>query len=104
MKIHTVHDPLGIFVLDSATGAKRRADGSRLRLSLESSPTIPEPDGILIVAGTKGAKCVVNLSEDQLGKINWSNKAGAVRGVEVIEKMGMFRIIGLIQTDPVHGS
>jgi hypothetical protein len=89
MQIRTVQEPLpgGTFVLDSKTGIRRKADSSRLALSLQT-PSGLEPPGILIVAGAKGIKCIADLTGEKLGKAEWSGKSGTAQSAQVVEKMG----------------
>ncbi|TFY59345.1 hypothetical protein EVJ58_g5836 [Rhodofomes roseus] len=81
--------PSGSFVLDAKTGVRVAADRQGLSTVLEANGA--EGVGrrcVWVSAGTKGARCVADLDGDKLGKADWPSKAGAVVGVDVVEKNG----------------
>jgi syntaxin-binding protein 5 len=101
-KTHTVQHPIpgGTFVVDSKTGVKRNADGARLKLALQSSPTTLDAHGILIVTGANGAKCIRNVTGERLGKTDWGNKMGIVRSAEVVGTMGASSVVNVVSVLP----
>jgi len=72
-------------VLDSKTGLQRKANRNRLAASLEPGA---EAHSIWITAGTKGVRCVSDITGERIGKAEWGNKVGSVQSVKVIERNG----------------
>ncbi|KAG5638396.1 hypothetical protein H0H81_000292, partial [Sphagnurus paluster] len=77
--------PRGAFVIDSKTGSGVLANRSRLSEAGfgESKPLI-----VLVMVGLRGARCFGNITGERIGKVDWGNKAGAIMGVQVVEKLG----------------
>jgi hypothetical protein len=82
----------GIFVLDAYTGASCKADKAHLTVALESkaTPKVPEETirCLLLVVGAKGARCLADLSEERIAKVDWGQKAGHVVRAQVVERNG----------------
>jgi hypothetical protein len=82
----------GIFVLDAHTGAPCKADKAHLTVTLESkaSPKASEEAirCLLLIVGAKGARCLTDLGEERVAKVEWGQKAGHVVRAQVVERNG----------------
>ncbi|KAK7695037.1 hypothetical protein QCA50_002225 [Cerrena zonata] len=78
--------PGGSIVINTK-GYPCRADRNGLTVSL-TPPTDPSEfkRSIWITAGSKGARCVADVTGEKLGRTEWGSKIGKVEQVEVIRK------------------
>ncbi|KAF5385371.1 hypothetical protein D9615_001225 [Tricholomella constricta] len=76
--------PRGAFVIDSKSGAGVTANRSRLAGAGYGQKTPP----VLVMVGTKGARCFANLNGERIGKVDWGSKVGTIQGVQIVEKLG----------------
>ncbi|KAJ6575407.1 lethal giant larvae like, C-terminal-domain-containing protein [Mycena capillaripes] len=92
-KVETVAHPLpgGTFILDSSTGHLIRATKERLAQSLHPSPA--DTHYVLVTAGTKGARCIADITGARIATTDWGNKTGAVCSVQIVEKMGSHALL-----------
>ena len=85
----------GTFVLDAHTGAPCKADKAHLTVALEfkGSPRAPEESVrcLLLVTGAKGARCLADLGEERVARVEWGHKAGNVVRAQVVERNGTGR-------------
>ena len=82
--------PSGSFVVDAKTGARMAADRQGLATVIEASSGQDVGRRVVWVSvGAKGARCVADLDGEKLGAASWPSKAGAVVGVDIVEKNGM---------------
>jgi syntaxin-binding protein 5 len=83
----TVANPLpqGIFILDSKSGAQWKADRGRLGASLHPT-AVQNTHGICVTTGAKGARSVVDITGERIGKTDWGSKGGIVQNVQIVEK------------------
>lgn len=88
-KTETVAHPLpgGTFLVDPKSGVPLGATKEQLVQSLSPSP--PDMHRILVTAGTKSARCFVDVTGTRIAKTEWGNKAGNVHSAQIVEKMGM---------------
>jgi hypothetical protein len=82
----------GTFVLDAHTGAPCKADKAHLTVALEvkAAPNSPE-EGVrclLLIVGAKGARCLADLSNERVARVEWGNKVGNVVRAQVVERNG----------------
>ncbi|KAJ6483896.1 WD40 containing snare-dependent exocytosis protein [Mycena vulgaris] len=91
-KVETVANPIsgGTFILDSK-GLPIRATKEQLAQSFH--PTPPETHCILVTAGLKGARSFGDITGARIAKTDWGNKAGTVRSVQIVEKMGSHALV-----------
>jgi syntaxin-binding protein 5 len=82
----------GTFVFDAYTGVPCKADKAHLTVALEFKPS---PDAIeekirslLLVAGAKGARCLADLGEERVAKVDWGHKAGTILRAQIVERNG----------------
>jgi hypothetical protein len=82
----------GIFVLDAHSGAPCNADKAHLTAALESRPPPNASEQaircLLLVVGAKGARCLADLGEDRVARVEWGQKAGHVVRAQVVERTG----------------
>lgn len=83
----------GTFVLDAHTGAPCKADKAHLTVALEfkASPNAPE-EGVrclLLIVGAKGARCLADLGNERVARVEWGNKVGNVVRAQVVERNGI---------------
>lgn len=79
-------------MLDAHTGARCKADKAHLTVAVESkgSPKAPE-EGIkclVLIVGAKGARCLADLSDERIARVEWGHKAGNVVHAQVVERNG----------------
>ncbi|KAF7966227.1 hypothetical protein HWV62_39499 [Athelia sp. TMB] len=87
LELETVPRPLASFVIDAKTGAHVRVDRSSVS-AFSASENVKGPRCMWVTAGSKGARCVVDVDGERIGKAEWGNKVGAVESVQVVEKSG----------------
>jgi syntaxin-binding protein 5 len=93
-EIEGVPTPLtsGTFVLDAHTGAPCKADKAHLAAALEfkASSNAPEESVrcLLLIVGAKGARCLADLSNERVARVEWGHKVGNVVHAQVIERNG----------------
>lgn len=75
----------GSFVIDSQKGTFWRADRSRFAASLQIGNSNPD-HCFWVVAGTKGARCMLDISGERVSKAEWNNKKNKVGHVQVIQR------------------
>ena len=82
----------GTFVLDAHTGASCKADKAHLSVALESKPSPNPPEEsvrcLLLIVGARSARCLADLGEERVAKVEWGNKAGNVVRAQVVERNG----------------
>ena len=80
--------PDASFVIYSKSGRSCKADGNGLITSM--NPTAESTKGryLWITAGAKGAKCVVDITGERIGRIEWPSKTGKVERVSIVRKSG----------------
>lgn len=81
-------DPDSSFVISADTGLRCRADGHSLHTALDSdtSLTSTQKHSVWITAGVRGARAILDVNGDRVGKTEWPNKAGTVLQVRLIER------------------
>jgi len=79
--------PNGSFVVDANTGALIKADRSRLAASLQTSDRNPI-HGLWVTVGSKGVRCIADITGERISKADWNNKAGEIENVQIIDKNG----------------
>ncbi|KAJ8494736.1 hypothetical protein ONZ45_g13123 [Pleurotus djamor] len=95
----SVDDPIptGSFVIDLKNGAILGATSSKLS-TISRSPT-----GCLwVVCGAKNAKCIVDITGDQVGKARWNTKSGLVNDVQIVEKNGSRALVAMTGAHTVY--
>jgi syntaxin-binding protein 5 len=81
--------PNASFVIDSKTGRRCKANGDKLKEVLSPASENAEKGRYLwVTAGEKGAKCVVDITGNRIGRVDWPSKAGKVEQVAVVQKNG----------------
>ncbi|VDB87527.1 unnamed protein product [Peniophora sp. CBMAI 1063] len=92
----------GTFVLDPRLGSQLKADKNRLALALERERMEIEgkpgdgdgPRSLLVVAGSKGARCYSDLDGDRrIGKVEWSSRSGTATTAQVVERSASFVLV-----------
>ncbi|KAI0003744.1 lethal giant larvae like, C-terminal-domain-containing protein [Russula compacta] len=87
----------GTFLLDAHTGAPCKADKAHLTVALEfrGSPRAPEESVrcLLLVTGAKGARCLADLGEERVARVEWGHKAGNVVRAQVVERNGSYALV-----------
>jgi syntaxin-binding protein 5 len=89
----------GAFVLDRRLGTQLKADKTRLAAVIDAEHTSPElvrrdsggrePRCVLVVVGTKGARCFADLNADKrTAKVDWGGKNGFAVCAQVVERNG----------------
>ncbi|KAI8981153.1 lethal giant larvae like, C-terminal-domain-containing protein [Trametes punicea] len=79
--------PGGCAVFDAKTGMRCRADRNGLATVLQAgNATDEDRKFIWVAAGSKGVRCVLNVTGERIAKAEWGNKVGTVHRVEVIQK------------------
>jgi hypothetical protein len=82
----------GIFVLDAHTGAPCKADKAHLTVALEPKASSKASEEaircLLLIVGAKGARCLADLGEERVAKVEWGQKAGHVVRAQVVERNG----------------
>ncbi|KZV70969.1 hypothetical protein PENSPDRAFT_578479 [Peniophora sp. CONT] len=89
------------FVLDARLGSQLKADKNRLAFALDRERVEAEvkrgDDGhkcLLVVVGSKGARCYGDLDGDKrVGKAEWSSKAGMALAAQVVERSASFVLV-----------
>jgi len=83
----------GMFVLDAHTGAPCKADKAHLTAALDFklSPTAPEESVrcLLLIVGTKGARCFADFWNERGARVEWDHKVGNVVRAQVVERNGI---------------
>jgi len=74
-------------VLDANTGVPIKADRSRLAASLQPSDR-NHPHCLWVSVGSKGIRCIADITGDRVGKADWNNKVGGIENVQIVEKNG----------------
>lgn len=79
------------FVLDLKTGSFLKADRERLSASITSvkNQTPVSAQCFLVAVGTKGARSILDVTGEKIGKVEWGHKFGNVETAQVIEHMGI---------------
>ncbi|KAF5388500.1 hypothetical protein D9757_004730 [Collybiopsis confluens] len=87
--------PLDMFVINSKNGSRCAANRSRLAASTSDSDLVATYESVLLViAGTKGARCNLNLNGERLGKADWSHhKMEKVLSVQVVQKLSSYALV-----------
>ncbi|KAF7303171.1 WD40 containing SNARE-dependent exocytosis protein [Mycena kentingensis (nom. inval.)] len=101
-KVEGVREPLNgsAFVLDARKGCVIRAARDQLARSMQGPSTAD--DTILVIAGTKGARCIANITGPRICKVDWATRPGAsVRCVRVMEKMGSQALVAFTDSEEV---
>lgn len=80
--------PDASFVIDSKNGRRCKADGNGLITAMNPTSDPTKGRYLWITAGTKGARCVVDITGDRLGRVEWPSKAGKVEKVSFVQKNG----------------
>ncbi|GJE89618.1 hypothetical protein PsYK624_057220 [Phanerochaete sordida] len=79
--------PRASFVLEVRNGARRGADGLGLLEALHGDATDAKKGAFFwVVAGAKGAKAVLDVTGERIGRAEWPGKAGRVESVVVVRK------------------
>ena len=90
----------GTFVLDAHTGATCKADKAHLTAVLESKASSRASEEtircLILVVGAKGARCLADLSDERVARVEWAHKAGNVVRAQVVERNGS----GISSFDP----
>lgn len=94
--------PGGSIVINT-TGYSCNADRNGLSVAL-TPPTNPSEvkRSIWVTAGSKGVRCVADITGEKLGRTEWGSKVGKVEQVEVVRKNG--RLLSLISCPINPGS
>lgn len=93
-EVEGVPTPLtsGTFVLDAHTGAPCKADKAHLAAALEfkasSNASEESVRCLLLVVGAKGARCLADLSNERVARVEWGHKVGNVVRAQVVERNG----------------
>lgn len=75
----------GGFVMKLKTGTQCLAN----RMGLNSMQQYEESPVLYLSTGSKGARCVLNVTGDRLGKVDWATN-GTVQDVQVVERLGNY--------------
>lgn len=59
---------------------------------MDASRVTPTDQVLLVIAGSKGARCNVDITGDRLGKVEWNNKMGKVSSVQIVQKLGESKV------------
>lgn len=82
----------GTFVLDAHTGAPCKADKAHLTVALESKASSHASEEsiryLLLIVGAKGARCLADLGDERVSRVEWGQKAGNVVRAQVVERNG----------------
>ncbi|KAJ3988441.1 WD40 containing snare-dependent exocytosis protein [Lentinula detonsa] len=87
--------PLGVFVLNNKNGIRCPADRSRLASALSDSSN--RSSVLLVVAGSKGARCNININGDRIGRVEWSHKMGKVLSVQIVQKLSSYALVAFTE-------
>lgn len=93
-EVEGVPQPLnsGTFVLDAHTGAPCKADKAHLSVALEYKPSPNTQEErvrcLLLIVGAKCARCLADLANERVAKVEWGNKTGNVVRAQVVERNG----------------
>ena len=83
----------GTFVLDAHTGAPCKADKAHLTVALESKASSHASEEtircLLLIVGAKGARCLADLGDERVSRVEWGQKAGNVVRAQVVERNGI---------------
>ncbi|KAK0246422.1 WD40 containing snare-dependent exocytosis protein [Armillaria nabsnona] len=93
VKVDGVSDPFpeGTFMVDAKTGVHRNA--TRRGLSDAFNSSAAQGHAYFITAGTKGARCYVDINGSRIGKVDWNSKSGTVQEVKIVEKLGSCALV-----------
>ncbi|KAI0081067.1 hypothetical protein K474DRAFT_1656898 [Panus rudis PR-1116 ss-1] len=78
--------PNSSIVIDSKTGYRCSANRNGLSSVLAPPPDIDQKKTLWINAGSKGVRCVVDITGEKIGKADWGSKLGKVERIEVVQK------------------
>jgi syntaxin-binding protein 5 len=82
----------GTFVLDAHTGAPCKADKAHLTAVLESKASSHASEEtircLLLIVGAKGTRCLADLGDERVARVEWGQKAGNVVRAQVVERNG----------------
>ena len=82
----------GTFVLDANTGAPCKADKAHLTVVLESKASSHASEEsiqcLILIVGAKGARCLADLGNERVARVEWGQKAGNVVRAQVVERNG----------------
>ncbi|KAJ3908951.1 WD40 containing snare-dependent exocytosis protein [Lentinula edodes] len=92
----SVH-PIGMFVINSKNGSRCTADRSRLAASLDTSLISPSAPVLLVMAGTKGVRCNVNITGERISKVEWNHKMGKVLTIQIVQKLSSYALVALTE-------
>lgn len=90
----TVSQPFsgGSFVVDTRTGNQCRANRGGLGAALSASPEdVEKGKAVWVCAGVKGARSVVDITGERVGRVEWSSKFGKVERVSLVQKNGTYQ-------------
>ncbi|KAH7930914.1 hypothetical protein BV22DRAFT_999529 [Leucogyrophana mollusca] len=90
--------PSGSFVIDSHSGDSLVANKTRFAASLQ--PTSSQTGHcIWVTASTRGARCVVDITGERIGKADWSSRKYTVERAQIIEKNGSHALVAFTDKD-----
>ncbi|KAE9409115.1 hypothetical protein BT96DRAFT_953546 [Gymnopus androsaceus JB14] len=101
VKFDSPVQPMAMFVLNSKNGSPCGAYRSRLAASMDASRATPTDQVLLVIAGSKGARCNVDITGDRLGKVEWNNKMGKVSSVQIVQKLGSCALVAFTENHEV---
>ncbi|KAI0093981.1 lethal giant larvae like, C-terminal-domain-containing protein [Irpex rosettiformis] len=78
--------PEGSFVIDSKSGRSCKADGNGLIATMNPTAELTKGRYLWVTAGTRGARCVVDITGEKLGRVEWPNKGSKVERVSIVHK------------------
>lgn len=78
--------PNGSFIVDAKTGTLIKADRNRLAASLQSDGNLIH--GLWVTVGSKGVRCIADITGERIAKADWNNKIGGIESVQIIDKNG----------------
>ncbi|KAG5647699.1 hypothetical protein DXG03_008422 [Asterophora parasitica] len=89
---HTL--PRGAFVIDSKTGVSVNANRSRLaQAGSDYDFARQKKPPVLVLVGTKGARCFASINGERIGRVEWGSKAGAIQGVQIVDRLGSHALV-----------
>ena len=79
-------------MLDAHTGAPCKADKVHLSAALEFKPSPNAHEEsvqcLLLIVGVKGARCLADLGNERVARVEWGSKTGNVVRAQVVERNG----------------